>query len=473
MNKTVLLALVVLCIVVMACAPAPAPAPTAAPPTVVPAPTVAPPTSVPKPTDAPKPTEPPKPTDMPKPTTAPTAAPTTPPQPVKLSVLYYYTTDAGKVVIESMLTDFQKANPTFTLDIQVTTLAKLPEVLQTRAAANDLPDVALVASQRIPPFAAAGKLTDGTPYLPKDYKDQFEMSRFVEVYFDGKIYGVPVGTTVRAVAYNVDYFEKAGVKAPTKPEEAWTWDDLVKIANTLKEKTGVKYPLQFERPSLDGWVPFLFQNKGALVSADFKKAVINEPAGVEAIQWTVDLHKQKLAAPGVLEGTEDFIALFASGTTAISLGTGNNQIPTFEAQMKNFKYSFTFMPKGKLGSPATVASGGDWVVFDTKKPKEAWKLVEFLGSEEMTARWANELSAVPARKTVKGLGWKMRPDLMPFFVEQAKYMPDQMAKEQLHPFYGATRDKVLQELAAAVSGQKTAQQAADAMAQFINAELKK
>lgn len=402
-----------------------------------------------------------------------TPTPATAANPVTLSVLYYYTTDAGKVVIQSMLDDFEKANPDLKLNVQVATLAKLPEVLQTRAAANDLPDVALMVTQRIAPFVAAGKLTDGTPYLPRDFKDQFDLSRFVEVYIGGKIYGAPVGTTVRAVAYNADYFAQAGIKAPTKPEDAWTWDQLVSSAKTLKEKTSCKYPLQFERPSLDGWVPFLYQNKGALVSPDFRKAAINEPAGVEAIQWTVDLHKQKLAAPGVLEGTEDFLALFASGTTAIWLGTGNHQIPALQAQMKNYKYGFTFMPKGKLGDPATVASGGDWIVFDSKHPKEAWKLLEFLASEEMTVRWANELSSVPARKNVKGLQWKMRPDLMPLFVEQAKHMPEHMAKEQLHHFYGASRDKVLQELAAAVSGQKTAQQAADAMARIIEEQLKR
>ena len=72
----------------------------------------------------------------------------------------------------------------------------------------------------------------------------------------------------------------------------------------------------------------------------------------------MDLHKQKLAAPGVIEGTEDFLALFASGTTAIWLGTAQSPNPP-RSPDEEFQHGFTFMPKGKLGDPATVASGGD------------------------------------------------------------------------------------------------------------------
>ncbi len=69
--------------------------------------------------------------------------------------------------------------------------------------------------------------------------------------YNGKIYGLPESCSIRAVAYNVDYFNKAGIVPPQKASQAWTWDELVAAAKKAQQASGAKYALQFEKPSFD------------------------------------------------------------------------------------------------------------------------------------------------------------------------------------------------------------------------------
>jgi ABC-type glycerol-3-phosphate transport system substrate-binding protein len=403
---------------------------------------------------------------------APTAAPAQAESaagPVTLAVLFEYSTDSQKTGTEAVLADFQKAYPQIKLNIQSAPQKDAPVVLQTRMAANDAPDVLFTVPARVPNLIRDNQLTDISSFVPAGYKEAFGPNLVAEVSGD-KVYGFPLSLGIRAVAYNVDLFDKAGVKVPQKAEEVWTWDQMVNAAEKVQKATGVRFGIQFEKPSFDGWVPFLFQNGGTLVTADGKKAAINNEAGVGAIQWTVDLHKNGLAAPGVLEGAEDPLRLFASGQVAMWLGTGTWSVVSLEAQVKNFKYSFTFLPKQV--QPSTVTFGNDVVVMKTKHPEQAWTLVRYVTDANNITRISNAMGNFPSRTDAKNITFP-RQDLVPFFQEQAKMVGVEMSKQMLMPFYGASRDRLLRELQAATSGQKTAQAAADEMANIINSELAK
>ncbi len=431
--------------------------PAPVPPTVVPAAPV-PPTAVPS---APAP-----------PTAAPAApAPTTQAAagPVTLAVLFEYNSDSHKQGIDSLLADFQKANPDIKLNIQSTPQANLPAVLQTRLAGGDAPDVLFTVPARVPNLIRDNQLTDISSFLPAGYKEAFGPNLLAETS-GGKVYGFPLSLGIRAVAYNVDLFAKAGVKVPQTVAEVWTWDQMVEAAKKVQKATGVPFGLQFEKPSFDGWLSFLFQNGGSLVTADRKKAAINDKAGVAAIQWTVDLHKNGIAAPGVLEGGEDPLRLFASGQSAMWLATGSYSVPSLEAQVKNFKYGFTLLPKQVQAS--TVTFGNDVVVMKTKYPKQAWTLINYVTSADNITRVSNAMGNFPSRTDAKDVKF-MRQDLVPIFQEQAKMAGVEMSQQMLMPFYGASRDRLLRELQAATSGQKSAQAAADEMAKIIDSELAK
>lgn len=391
------------------------------------------------------------------------------PKKITLSVVYYYTSEAARNVMDKIFSEYEAANPNINLEIQVTTQAKWPEVMKTRAVAGQLPDVSLTVPQRVGEWAEAGLLQDGTKYIPKSVLEKYDPVRCLSDRYDGKICGLPANTTVRAVAYNVDYFKKAGIQVPTKASEAWTWEEMVAAAKKAQAASGAKYALQFEKPSFDGWLPFLYQAGGALFNKDMTKVAINSSETRRALEWTVKLHEEGIAAPGIFEGTEDPLRTFASGLSTMWLGTGNWMMAALDPQMQH-EYSFTFLPKDI--QQATVVGGGDWIVFKGKYPKEAWDFVLFVLNQENMARYNSVHISIPPRSDVHA-EYSVKPELAPFFMEQSRMVPEELMAHQLLPAYAAGRDKLLQELGACVSGQQSVDETIKAWEQILNENLKK
>ena len=98
-------------------------------------------------------------------------------------------------------------------------------------AGGTTPDVAEVGTTWTPEFADAGALADLSPAVKQAGLDGDLVPGLVDAgTVDGKLYGMPWYAGVRSVIYRTDVFEKAGVKPPT------TWDELVKVGDTLKAK---------------------------------------------------------------------------------------------------------------------------------------------------------------------------------------------------------------------------------------------
>ncbi len=387
---------------------------------------------------------------------------------VTLSVVYYYTSEVEKDFVQKMLDEYQQQHPGIKLDVQVTTQGKWPEIMTTRAIAKQLPDVAMSVPQRVGVWAAAGLLQDGRSYLPKGLIEKYDPVRVLSDVYKDQIVGLPVSSTVRAVAYNADYFDKAGITPPKKVDEAWTWSQLVDAAKKAKAASGARYALQFEKPSFDGWLPFLYQAGGQLLSDDGTRAAINSPQARRALEWTVGLHKDGTAAPGIIEGTEDPLRTFVSGLSTMWLATGNWMMVAIEPQMK-FKWSFTFLPRDI--QQATVVGGSDWIVFKGPHVREAWDLVLTLTGPKNMATWNTLQTSIPPRSDVQAK-YAIKAELAPFFGEQARQMPKALQLQQLTPAYAASRDKLLQELGACVSGQSSPDQALAAMEKVLTNNLK-
>ena len=79
---------------------------------------------------------------------------------------------------------------------------------------------------------------------------------------DGKLYGMPWYAGVRSVIYRTDVFEKAGVKPPT------TWDELVKVGDTLKAKEPKMITFPVAGDSEYGVYPFIWGNQGEIAEED-------------------------------------------------------------------------------------------------------------------------------------------------------------------------------------------------------------
>jgi len=338
--------------------------------------------------------------------------------------------------------------------------------LQTRVAAADYPDVVFAPTAIVPSYAAMNVLADLTPYLPDDIFANFSEARTSIDIYEGSIVGAPIADSIRGVIYNKTAFDEAGITAPGIDDEPWTWEEVEEVARTLQEKNVVRYGLMFEKPSFDGWLPFLFQNGGNLVVDG--EAAINQEAGVEAIEWTARLHREGLAAPGIIEGTDDPLRLFVSGQVGMWLSSGTWNIPTLEELVTDFEYSVTYMPQQV--SNTTIIGGNDLIAFNTKNVETAAQFIEYAVSPEIISIFTNSTASFPPRTDAAGVEFD-REDLVPIFSKQGQYLDSSLVDQYYQDFYGKTKDQLLRELQTAVIGGSTAQQTADKMAEILNQVL--
>lgn len=161
-------------------------------------------------------------------------------------------------------------------------------------------------------YAKAGRLLDLTPILDElGLKDKF-LNVFGQFTLDGKIYGLPIGGNMEGVFYNTEIFSANGLNPPT------TWDDLVKAADTLKEK-GIT---PFAIGSQAGWVPNMLVNTviGRHVTSGFPNGLTdgtlkwNQPEVVAGYSIYQDWVKKGYFTKGELGKTyDDMLNDFAAG----------------------------------------------------------------------------------------------------------------------------------------------------------------
>ena len=105
---------------------------------------------------------------------------------------------------------------------------------------------------------------------------------------DGKTYGIPDGTDVRALWFNKKMFEKAGLPTDWQPK---SWNDIITAAQTIKQKVPGVIPLNVyagtgvgEAASMQGFEMLLYGiPTGTLFDKQSQKWVVDSKAFTDAL----------------------------------------------------------------------------------------------------------------------------------------------------------------------------------------------
>ena len=256
------------------------------------------------------------------------------------------------------------------------------------AAAGSLGDVAMsYTNQGQYHFLAQNDVF--APHDPLIARDKYDLKQFYDLAvqalrIDGKLYVLPFkGQIARLFAfYNVDIFEKGGVRVPTS---SWTYNDLMDAATRLHRGSpdnvetwgyaGAWKELTTMIGSVRPW-------GGEIISADGKKALTNTNAVKESLNYHYDL-AQKHRVAG-LTTTIDPNETFYQGKAAILGRVNAGTAGTIFLRSENrFRWGAVRMPKGSSGK-----RGGMWlpgtmsVTKHTRNTDEAWELCKWLCDKE-------------------------------------------------------------------------------------------
>ncbi len=92
------------------------------------------------------------------------------------------------------------------------------------------PDVFALGGAKPQEYGEVGALLDLATVADTVQADKYPDFSTTNAVVDGTLYGLPTGGNATAAFVNTDILEAAGVDVP---DESWTWDDLVEIANTV------------------------------------------------------------------------------------------------------------------------------------------------------------------------------------------------------------------------------------------------
>ncbi|MDR2095286.1 MAG: extracellular solute-binding protein [Treponema sp.] len=135
---------------------------------------------------------------------------------------------------------FKSKNPGVTIDLETTGWGGYWDKVNTQAASGSTADLMQQDYLYIGQWASRGQLLDLTPYIQDGTIDVSSIPASVvdSGKIDGKLYGIPLGTTIYCLAVDPAVLEKAGI--PKIDSTTWTWKDFERIAETVYQKTGVQ-----------------------------------------------------------------------------------------------------------------------------------------------------------------------------------------------------------------------------------------
>ena len=307
---------------------------------------------------------------------------------------------------------FQAANTGVTVEHQPVPNTDYPTKLQTLFAAGTPPDVFRYLQENTPIVTAATKNMN----LKLDSyvaRDQYDLSGFrpdaVNLYrWEGALYALPRDYGNQNIYYNIDMFQKEGLKLPPTDweDKTWTFQAFLEAAQKLTKKSGNRteqYGFVLNR-GLRPWSSWVYNNGGALVTKDDKgvaKAIaLTEPAAVEALQFMQDLIYKHAVAPSPDVEKESGVAqLFSTGRVGMIM-TNPSDVNLYRS-VTAFKWDVAPLPLGKASRRGTGGGGTGWAIAaPSKLPDVAWEFLKSIASPQAELDEVAVGATTPARTAI-------------------------------------------------------------------------
>lgn len=375
---------------------------------------------------------------------------------------------AAADTIEQLTAEYGAANP----DVNITAIyagsySDAGQKALTAARGGTPPQLSVLLSTQMFALIDEDVIVPFDAYLTDEEKAEwiggFYPSFMENSQTGGKTYGIPFQRSTPVLYWNKEAFKAAGLDPEVAPAN---WDEMVEMgkALTLKDDAGNVTQWGVRIPSA-GFPYWLFQGlstpAGAiLASADGNKVNFNDAKVVEALEYLVDLSKtHEIMQPGSIEWGPTPKAFFEGETAMMWTTTGNLTNVRSNAP---FDFGVAMLPaKERRGAPT---GGGNFYLFkdSTDEQKEAAvDFVQWITAPEQAATWSIATGYIAPRAETWDTD-KMKAYTADF--PQALVARDQLefAVAELSTFENGKVTQAFNDaLAAAIAGEKTAQEALD------------
>jgi multiple sugar transport system substrate-binding protein len=297
--------------------------------------------------------------------------------------------------VQKAVDGFEAEYPNINVEVQQVPQDQYYTKLDASLGAGEGPDVMWQSSLAIQ-YAEGGALEPLDSYIKDagldlaDYPDAI-----TGLYnFDGKQYGIPKDQDTWTFVYNTAVFDQLGIT--DVPTNDWTWDDMVKIAQEVKDAqtADTDIPIAVNYTFNNGVASLIHSLGGTVIDGD--EATVASPEGVEALGMIKDLQDQGLIYP--IADSADFnpVTALISGTVAIAEIPSWNLSLLSQASVDDGTFQVV-RPPSVNGKWATDTNGLSYVMNANSQQKDAaWLLIQFLTSTMGAELHAEGGAAIPA-----------------------------------------------------------------------------
>ena len=318
--------------------------------------------------------------------------------------------------------EFNTANPTINLTVDVVSWNDIYTVVNTRVANGQAPD--LLNIDVFADFVADGLLLPAEDWVSEETYAKFFPSFLAESVVDDVVWAVPDLASARALYYNKDILDAAGVAVPT------TWEELKAACEAIKAYDANIYPWGVDMTTDEGQACFSYyawNNGGGFVDADGNWA-LNSAENVEAVEFITGLVKDGLTnTDPTTETRYDLQEMFAAGKMAMMIGP--NQISKYCEANGGINYGIASLPTNGDKAGASVGVMDRIMCFDNGYTDEelaaVTAVVDAFYDDEPYADWVLMEDFLPATSTGNELCAAADPGMAAWIdvIGSAKFYP--------------------------------------------------
>ncbi len=233
---------------------------------------------------------------------------------------YYGDTGAAAGCVKTAADDYNASQTAYQVSIRNLAFSDFNQQVATAIAGGTTPDLMIVDNPDNAKFAASGALADLTSKVQEwGQADQFLPGPWNSTQWDGKTYGIPLGSNTVVLWIDTDLATAAGLDPANPPK---TWDDFAHWAQAMTNKdAGVYGTALLAKKDETGtflFLPWILQNGGSIDKLD-------SPEAIEALAFWKNLVDQGWAPrSAVNDGFAEIYQQFTTGKAGMMIsGTWN------------------------------------------------------------------------------------------------------------------------------------------------------
>lgn len=363
---------------------------------------------------------------------------------------------------------YTEENPDVTIDVQVIPSDQRDSKLSVGLATETLPNIFFDSTFSLTAWPHQGITLPLDDVISEESREDISDTVWNNVMIDGETHYYPFAQNQGTLVYNADMFKEAGLEEYIADENAianWSVEDFTHILTTLKEEIPDVTPLGFYAMNNQGdtWTMMYLRMFGNEFYGENNELIVNEPDGVQALEYIKELDNQGLIVSGAESMTSNEVsALFQNQEVAVSFTNtvlyNNMLLDMEEGAVQPFDARLVNVPTVEGVTPPVFSYVLGSMVFDVLDEEEnevAKDFVKFYSEDEELINAST--NTLPVRESVSEKYKDELPLLEAFNANEANIInfTNNMAG------YAEFRNIFYPEIQAVLIDAKTPQQALD------------